>query len=82
LLFLPPYSPDLNPIEESFNVSMYLGTFISSETVLIIVKAWLCRAWRRFYESEAPLADLYETCMNAVTPEKAKAWFIHCGYQV
>jgi len=64
LLFIPAYSPDLNPIEESFNV----------------VKAYLRRHWRGFQDSEFPELELLEACMAAVTPEKAEAWFRDCGY--
>jgi len=64
LLFLPPYSPDLNPIEESFSC----------------VKAWLRRHWRRFQDSPFPDIELLEACMAAVTPEKAHGWFKDSGY--
>jgi len=46
LFFLPPYSPDLNPIEESFSA----------------VKAWIRRNWRRMFNSENPEVDLIEAC--------------------
>ncbi|KZP32787.1 hypothetical protein FIBSPDRAFT_722114 [Athelia psychrophila] len=42
--FLPPYSPDFNPIEESFSC----------------VKAWIRRNWRKISEAEYPEIALYE----------------------
>jgi hypothetical protein len=46
LLFLPPYSPDLNPIEESFSS----------------VKAWIRRHWKHMMHSDTPELDLLEAC--------------------
>ncbi|KAJ7653527.1 hypothetical protein B0H17DRAFT_902432, partial [Mycena rosella] len=66
LLFLPPYSPDFNPIEESFSASN-------------AIKAWIRRHWRRMQNSETPELDLYEAC-GAVTAEKVREWFRHSGY--
>ncbi|KIL63077.1 hypothetical protein M378DRAFT_80334 [Amanita muscaria Koide BX008] len=44
LVFLPPYSPDFNPIEESFSC----------------VKAWIRRHWRHMQSAEVPEIALYE----------------------
>jgi len=44
LVFLPPYSPDFNPIEESFSC----------------VKAWIRKNWRRMQNAEDPFIALYE----------------------
>ncbi|KAF8840028.1 hypothetical protein BDN67DRAFT_693348 [Paxillus ammoniavirescens] len=63
-MFLPPYSPDLNPIEYSFSA----------------VKYYLCRHWRQFPESEFPIVDLAEACTLAVTAGKTEKWFRECGY--
>ncbi|KAF8226861.1 hypothetical protein L208DRAFT_1299747, partial [Tricholoma matsutake] len=46
LLFLPAFSPDFNPIEESFSA----------------VKAWIRRNWRRMMDSDIPELDLLEAC--------------------
>ncbi|KZS87011.1 hypothetical protein SISNIDRAFT_420153 [Sistotremastrum niveocremeum HHB9708] len=46
LLFLPPYSPDLNPIEHAF----------------ACVKSWLRRHYERCQQSEDPELILYEAC--------------------
>ncbi|KZP29699.1 hypothetical protein FIBSPDRAFT_726953 [Athelia psychrophila] len=46
LLFLPAYSPDFNPIEESFSA----------------VKTWIRRHWQRLANSETPEIDLLKAC--------------------
>ncbi|EJD44708.1 hypothetical protein AURDEDRAFT_22843, partial [Auricularia subglabra TFB-10046 SS5] len=48
LLFIPPYSPEFNPIEESF----------------LSVKAWIRRHYARFQTSPFPREDLEEACMT------------------
>ncbi|KAF8576354.1 hypothetical protein K439DRAFT_1284357, partial [Ramaria rubella] len=48
LLYLPPYSPDLNPIEESFSV----------------VKAWLRRHKFDVQNSVDAIAVLQEACKH------------------
>ncbi|KAF8798408.1 hypothetical protein BYT27DRAFT_7228453 [Phlegmacium glaucopus] len=64
LVFLPPYSPDFSPIEESFSC----------------VKAHLRRYYYRFANSHFPEQDLIDACFEVVTPEKARGWFRDCGY--
>ncbi|KAF8835078.1 hypothetical protein BDN67DRAFT_875970, partial [Paxillus ammoniavirescens] len=64
LVFLTPYSPNFDPIEESFNV----------------IKAALGCHWQRLENSETPLDDLIAVCMEAVTPEKARGWYRSSGY--
>ena len=69
LMFLPSYSPDLNPIELSFSS----------------IKAWL-RANRDEVnqEMESKNGTVYNALWQAVysvTPEKARGWYKHCGYQ-
>jgi len=64
LIFLPPYSPDFNPIEESFSC----------------LKKWLRRHWRQLQHSEYPEQDLREACFMAVTAEKARGWYRDSGY--
>lgn len=46
LLYLPPYSPDLNPIEESFSTW----------------KAYLCRHGAIIREDEDPIQALLDSC--------------------
>lgn len=70
ILFLPPYSPDYNPIEEAFSA----------------LKAWICRHHdfaRGELTGELtckPYEMLWEGVFSTVTPEKAHSWFRDCGY--
>ena len=42
MLFLPPYSPDLNPIEESFSLGkLWYIHAVNDANYLLVVKAWL-----------------------------------------
>jgi transposase len=67
--FLPPYSPDFNPIELAFSFMKYSlrrnGDYI------------------RFALTELPRAEIglvmLET-LYAITPQHAFGWFRHCGY--
>ena len=82
LVFLPPYSPDFNPIEESFSCSMYSYTSIYAIIKYwptLLVKHWMRRHWLEMVQSENPEMDLLEAC-GAVDAEKAKGWFAHSGY--
>jgi transposase len=69
LLYLPPYSPDLNPIEEAFS----------------FIKTYIRRHGLRFRDLVAsgdpanPLMFLYEA-MDQVTLSAAKGWISHSGY--
>jgi DDE superfamily endonuclease len=68
-MYLPPYSPDLNPIEEAFS----------------FVKSYLRRHGDRFRHAvaskkkELPLMFLYEA-LDQITPDHAKGWMRHSGY--
>jgi DDE superfamily endonuclease len=70
ILYLPPYSPDFNPIEEAFSV----------------IKAWIrrIRAFVRGELSGEDGCNPYEMLWKAVfsiaTPENAEGWFHDCGY--
>jgi transposase len=68
LLFLPPYSPDLNPIEEAFSK----------------IKAWIRRnnEFFSYSEDDEPHALIYDMleAMNIITEEDAIGYFIHAGY--
>ncbi|KZS87564.1 hypothetical protein SISNIDRAFT_535476 [Sistotremastrum niveocremeum HHB9708] len=56
MLFLPPYSPDLNPIEEAFSS----------------VKAWLRRNYARCRDSDYPELELYEACAQVTGEKAIK----------
>jgi hypothetical protein len=68
LIYLPAYSPDLNPIEEAFSS----------------IKAWLRGHRDYVLdEIEGDGGDPYRVIWDAiysVTPEDAYGWFQHCEY--
>jgi transposase len=63
--YLPPYSPDLNPIEEAFSK----------------IKHFLRRHQDYYAErtGDAILFDMYEV-LDVVTSDDAEAYFAHAGY--
>ncbi|KAJ3536464.1 hypothetical protein NMY22_g6034 [Coprinellus aureogranulatus] len=63
--YLPPYSPDLNPIEEAFSK----------------IKHFLRRHGRYYLEREdyGLLYDMFEV-MEIITPDDARGYFGHAGY--
>ena len=70
LLYLPPYSPDLNPIEEAFS-SMKAWIRANRDFVL--------EQLNPRYEAGDPI-DMIRQAVFTVTPEKAWGWFKHSGY--
>ena len=62
--FLPPYSPDLNPIEEVFSK---IKAFIRRHRVLLTC------------EGDGIIFELNEI-MKVVTGDDAVGYFIHAGY--
>lgn len=78
LLFLPAYSPDFNPIEESLSAGKW---FINPQIIcdnnlkILTVKAWIQRNWRCMMDSDTPELDLLEAC-GCVTAARLKAGFI------
>jgi hypothetical protein len=68
-MYLPPYSPDLNPIEEVFSfIKAYLRCHGDRFRAAIASK-----------EKELPLRFLYEV-LDQVKPKHAKGWMKDCGY--
>lgn len=65
LVYLPPYSPDLNPIEEAFSK----------------IKAWIRRNNDIFSAAanDDLMYDMQEA-LNIITESDAIGYFIHAGY--
>lgn len=78
LLYLPPYSPDLNPIEESFSARMLFTGISDIEANNCLVKAYLRRHAHRFRDDDDPIGVLIEACA-CITPKMSKGWFRHAG---
>lgn len=68
-MYLPPYSPDLNPIEECFS---YIKAYISrhGQTFRYIVELG---------DEAAPFLFLYGA-LDKITAQASKGWFTHSGY--
>jgi hypothetical protein len=70
LEFLPPYSPDYNPIEEGFSAT----------------KAWIRRNGNQVRHAlnslnpDRATAILTQAVCAAMTPQNAAGWFGHSGY--
>lgn len=80
LLYLPPYSPDLNPIEESFSTCeshVSYGAYNITDTVS--VKAYLRRWGSQLRLDEDPYGVILEAA-GCITPAMAHGWFKHAGY--
>lgn len=82
LLYLPPYSPDLNPIELSFSTCLYQFSYEKDCALNIYIytgKAFLRRHGEMIQEAEDPIAILLESTA-CITGEMAHGWFKHAGY--
>jgi DDE superfamily endonuclease len=65
LIFLPPYSPNFNPIEEAFSS----------------IKAWIWRDWNYIQgELIGNAHQIFVEAVYTVMPEKVQSWFAHEGY--
>lgn len=84
LLYLPPYSPDLNPIEASFSACM-LKPFLDgiiSQRAQFIGKAHLRRNGAVLRnDNNDPILVLLDS-IGCITGEMAEGWFRHAGYIV
>ena len=80
MVFLPPYSPDFNPIEESFSCGEF-STSCGPFCTYFVVKFWICRHWAHLQMQDQPEVLLMEAA-HTVTGEKACSWFQHSGYNI
>ncbi|KAF8833570.1 hypothetical protein BDN67DRAFT_916694, partial [Paxillus ammoniavirescens] len=64
LEYLPPYSPDLNPIEEAF----------------LKIEAFICHHQDSFPSQVDGLIYNMYTAMDIITESDAMGYFIHAGY--
>ena len=64
VLFLPPYSPDLNPIESAFSC----------------VKYYLKEHDELLQTIPDPFPVMYSSFQDTITSEKCKNWIKDCGY--
>lgn len=69
LIYLPPYSPDLNPIEECFSFVKHYIRHHGTEFCTIV----------EFGNELAPFSFLY-TALDQVTAESSQDLFHHVGY--
>lgn len=69
-IFLPPYSPDYNPIELAFSA-------IKSR---IRRDGQLMRMTREAEDEEEAITAKFFEHVFATTEEDARGWFWHCGY--
>ena len=68
-MYLPPYSPNYNPIEECFS---FVKAFVRQHG----------QSFRHIVELGDP-AEPFEflyAALDEVTAEVTKGWFQHCGY--
>ena len=68
--FLPPYSPDFNPIELAFSAMKY-HLRRNGDYVRMVMK-----------EKELLDEEIYVTLLKAlyvITPQDSFGWFAHCG---
>ncbi|EIM90979.1 uncharacterized protein STEHIDRAFT_49173 [Stereum hirsutum FP-91666 SS1] len=70
LVYLPAYSPDMNPIEEAFSC---IKAAIRRNRDYV-----LGELGDGAYAD--PYAMLWQTVYDTVTPEKARGWFRDSGY--
>jgi transposase len=68
LVYLPAYSPDLNPIEEAF-----------SKIKGLVRKGLVRKAETRTKEA---LVEAIGSALSAITSRDARGFFEHCGYRM
>jgi hypothetical protein len=70
-VFLPPYSPDLNPIETAFSaIKMYIWR--NGDLYRSVMSGQNSSEMEIYYQ--------LHKAVYSVTPAHAAAWYRHCGY--
>lgn len=72
LVYLPPYSPDLNPLEEGLSV---IKEWMQSNREYVLNQT-------EGPEAEDPYSILYDVVEEALAPENARDWYRRSGYSV
>jgi transposase len=69
LYYLPPYSPDLNPIEEAFS---YIKSYIQrhGDEFRTVLRS----------DDEVAIHGYLYSALGMITAEKARGWMHHSGY--
>lgn len=67
-MYLPPYSPELNPIEEAF--SSIKARIRRDRTVVLAAME----------DSDAKVYEVLWGIVFSITPEMATGWYRHSGY--
>ncbi|KAJ7698409.1 hypothetical protein B0H17DRAFT_862266, partial [Mycena rosella] len=69
--YLPPYSPDYDPIEEGFSA---LKAWIRSH------RDYTEAALAGQLHADSPYAMIWRAVFESMTADKARGWFTHSGY--
>ena len=64
VIFLPPYSPDLNPIELTFN--SYIKRYLQEHQEII--------------QAANNLSDIIKSAFNSIAIDQCIDWIASCGY--
>jgi hypothetical protein len=71
LVYLPPYSPDFNPIEECFS---FVKAYIRRDHVEFITEVQSGEDWRAFM--------FLQDVLYRVTSAHVQGWFRDCNYHI
>lgn len=74
LCYLPPYSPDFNPIEEGFS-AMKTWLRLYRDHSLSCLPSGVPTAMGPFYL-------LWDAVYQTMTPSSIRGWFSDCGYVI
>lgn len=75
LLYLPTYSPDLNPIEESFSTCAHISMYIVLSAHFVAGKAYIIATVPSF-EQQRTLSEYYLSLVDALQLRWQRAGFV------